>query len=97
MFCFLYQYLLDHKVFEPMIIDDVIFFENKPIYDITTFSEYLVQHVSNIVLVYYINVANIYLEQDYLMHRPMCLNFLKYVDIQYNQIVVPRDEPSKII
>ena len=65
-FCFLYQYLLDHKVFEPMIIDNVIFFENKPIYanDITTFSEYLVQHGLNVVLVYYFNVANVYLEHD---------------------------------
>ena len=49
-------------MFEPIIIDDVIFFENKPTYDIATFSEYLVQHVSNVVLVYYFNVANVYLE-----------------------------------
>lgn len=47
-----------------MIIDDEIFFENKPIYEITTFSEYLVQHVSNVVLVYYFNVVNVYLEHD---------------------------------
>ena len=89
MFCFLYQYLLYHKVFEPTIIDDVIFFENKPMYDITTFSEYLVQLVSNIVLVYYFNVANVYLKDN--KHRPMCLNFLKCVDIRWNKIVVPRD------
>ena len=29
------------------------------------------------------------------MHWPMCLNFLKCVDIQCNQIVVLGDEPSK--
>ena len=46
-----------------MIIDDVIFFEHKPIYanDITTFSEYLVQHGLNVVLVYFVNVSNVYL------------------------------------
>ena len=65
-FFLLYQYLLDHKVFEPMIIEDVIFFEQKPIYsnNVTTFSEYLVQHGSNVVLVYFVNVANVYLELD---------------------------------
>ena len=49
-----------------MAIEDVIFFENKPIYanDITTFSDYFVQHGLNFVLVYFFNVANVYLEHD---------------------------------
>ena len=87
-------------MFEPFIIDDVIFFDTN-LFNlmilIPSFSEYIVQHGLNIVFFYSFNVVDVYLIINYLMHQKMCLNFLKCVGILYNQIVFPRDEPSKII
>ena len=51
----------------------------------------------NVVKFTILIIANVYLSYEKQLHLLMYLNVLEYVDIQYNQIHVPRDELSKII